>query len=255
MMRYLKNGYLAAIYAVFYIPIIILIVFSFNNSAFSLQWHGATLSWYQTLFSDYDLMHIAGNSLLVAVLAASIATCIGTLGAVALYRYQFFAKKSLTALVFILIVAPDLVMGIALLMLFYALHVSLGFWTLLLAHITFCLPFVVVVVTSRLEGSDKNLFEAAKDLGATDYIVFRRIILPMLVPAVIAGWLLSFTLSMDDVVISFFVTGPGFQILPLYIYSSVRVEVTPEINALCTIMFLLTIVLLAISQFVMRKRT
>jgi spermidine/putrescine transport system permease protein len=149
---------------------------------------------------------------------------------------------------------PDIVLGIALLILFASLSLPLGFWTLLLAHVTFCIPFVVVTVLSRISGFDRHLIEAARDLGATEFLTFRRIVLPLLAPAVAAGWLLSFTLSMDDVMVSFFVTGPTFEILPLKIYSMVRLGVTPEINALCTIMLGVTLTLILLAQLLLREK-
>ena len=145
-------------------------------------------------------------------------------------------------------------MGIFLLILFTSLHISLGFWTLLLSHITFCIPFVAVNVYARIIDLDKNIFEAARDLGANEFIIFIRILIPLLWPAIVTGWLMSFTLSLDDVIISFFVTGPDFQILPLRIYSLVRLGVKPEINALCSIMFGLTLLIAATTQLLLRKR-
>lgn len=142
-------------------------------------------------------------------------------------------------------------MGISLLILFFLLKMRLGFWSLLLSHITFCIPFVAVTVYSRLSGLDKNVFEAARDLGANDFMSFRRIIIPMLWPAILAGWLLSFTLSLDDVIISFFVTGPDFQILPLYIYSLVRIGLKPELNALCSVMFAITLFIVVLFQLIL----
>jgi spermidine/putrescine transport system permease protein len=144
-------------------------------------------------------------------------------------------------------------MGIALLLLFTFIKIKLGFFSLLLAHITFCIPFVVVTVYSRIINLDENIFEAAKDLGATDLAILWRIILPLLWPALVAGWLLSFTLSLDDVLISYFVAGPDFQILPLAIYSMVHVGVTPEINALCSVLFIFTLLFIIISQLLLRK--
>jgi spermidine/putrescine transport system permease protein len=134
------------------------------------------------------------------------------------------------------------------------MKISLGFFTLLFAHITFCIPFVAVTVYSRITGLDKNIFEAARDLGAKDFTIFLRIIIPLLWPAIIAGWLLSFTLSLDDVIISYFVTGPDFQILPLQIFSMVRLGVTPEVNALCSVMFTVTLFIVIISQLMLRKK-
>lgn len=242
------------VYGFLYTPIIVLIAYSFNDSAHSLLWHQFTLKWYQKLMVNSDLHIVALHSLVVGIVSATIATFLGTLGAVCLYRYHFLGKKILHSLIFILIISPDIVTGISLLILFSALKVPLGFWTLLLAHVTFCLPFVVVVIYSRLVGEDKNLFEAAKDLGATESIIFQKILVPLLWPAIVAGWLLSFTLSLDDVIISFFVTGPEFDILPLKIFSMVRVGIKPEINALCSVLFVLTLTIVICYQFLTRKR-
>ena len=254
MNRLARFSYLAVIYCFFYFPIILLIIYSFNNSTYSLLWHGFTLDWYKQLGDDSDLTVVALHSLEVGVLAASFATLIGTIAATCLYRYRFFGKHLLHGLLFVLIVSPDIVMGISLLILFFLLNMRLGFWSLLLSHITFCIPFVAVTVYSRLTGLDKNIFEAARDLGANDFMSFRRIIIPMLWPAILAGWLLSFTLSLDDVIISFFVTGPDFQILPLYIYSLVRIGLKPELNALCSVMFAITLFIVVAFQLVLPKK-
>lgn len=246
--------YLLLVYAFFYTPILLLIVNSFNQSQFSLVWHGFTWSWYQELFTDFDLWIAAWHSVFLGFAAATLATIIGMLAAVSLYRYHFFGRKFLNALVFILILSPEIVMGAALLILFTVLGLHLGFLSLLFAHVSFCVPFVIVTTYSRLISFDKNIFEAAKDLGATDAVIMRSIILPLLWPALFAGWLLSFTLSLDDVIISFFVNGPEFQILPLLIYSLVRAGIKPEINALCSVLFLVTVVLIVTSQLALRKK-
>lgn len=249
MNHFFKKTYVALVYFFLYAPIVVLIVYSFNQATFSSHWQGATLKWYGTLLHDHELLTVAGHSLIIGICAATTATVIGALGAFALFKYHFFGKKYLNGLIFILIVAPDLVFGISLLMLFALLKIQLGFWTLLISHITFCLPFVIVSVMARLSDLDKNIFDAARDLGANDFRIFITVILPLLAPALIAGWLLSFTLSMDDVIISFFVTGPTYQILPLYIYSLVHVGVTPEINALCTLLFVLMAALFFVLKF------
>jgi spermidine/putrescine transport system permease protein len=254
MKRLPVASYLTAIYLFFYIPIIILIVYSFNSSQYSLLWHGFSMRWYQELFSDSDLWISVMHSLLLGVSAATVAMCVGGLTAITLFRYDFFGRRLLYGLIFILILSPDIVMGISLLILFSLLKITLGFWSLLLAHITFCIPFVVVTVYSRIVSFDEYIFEAAKDLGAKDSVILRRIILPLLWPALAAGWLLSFTLSIDDVIISYFVAGPDFEILPLKIYSMVRLGVKPEINALCTVTFGLTLILIVISQLALRRK-
>ncbi len=252
--RITKLAYLILIYLFLYVPILVLITYSFNDSSFSLLWKGFTIKWYKSLLQNTDLQIVAFHSLTIGILSAIGATIIGTLTAVSLYRYKFFGKKLIHGLLFTLIISPDIVTGISLLILFSAVKIPLGFWTLLLSHITFCVPFVTVTVYSRLIGSDKNLIEAAKDLGATDSTILLRILIPLLWPAIIAGWLLSFTLSMDDVIISFFVTGPEFDILPLKIFSMVRVGVKPEVNALCSVMFVITLIIVLIYQLIAWKK-
>lgn len=248
-------SYLSLIYLFFYIPIVILIIYSFNNTQYSLLWHGFTWKWYQELFNDSDLWLATWHSFILGISAATFATFIGMLAAVSLYRYRFPGRNFLNGLVFILILSPEIVTGASLLILFTLLQLRLGFLTLLLSHISFCIPFVIVTVYSRLISFDKNIFEAAKDLGATDGLIFKRIILPLLWPALFAGWLLSFTLSLDDVIISYFVTGPEFEILPLRIYSMVRSGIKPEINALCSVLFGVTFIFIVLSQLALRKKT
>jgi spermidine/putrescine transport system permease protein len=249
-----KSLFFLLVFAFFYAPIFILIFLSFNNTKYSLLWHGFTWEWYRTLFQDTDLWIAAAHSLIIGLLAATLGSIIGLLAAISLYRYRFLGRQILNALIFILIISPDIVMGTALLILFSLGEIPLGFWTLLLAHITFCIPFVAITVYSRIIDIDANIFHAAQDLGASEFVILWRIIIPLLLPAILAGWLLSFTLSIDDVIISYFVAGPSFQILPLQIYSMVRLGINPEINALCSIVFLATILLVTLSQFILHKR-
>lgn len=249
-----RVSYMTLIYLFFYIPIITLIAYSFNDAQYSLVWHGFTWSWYSDLFHDSDLWMSALHSLALGLTAATLATAIGSLAAVTMYRYRFRGRNFLYGLIFILILSPEIVMGAALLILFTMLHLPLGFFTLLLSHTAFCIPFVIVTTYGRLVSFDKNIFEAAKDLGATDSMIFQKIILPMLWPALAAGWLMSFTLSLDDVIISYFVAGPEFDILPLRIYSMVRTGVKPEINALCTVLFCVTLALILLSQLALKKK-
>ncbi|MGL4860992.1 MAG: spermidine/putrescine ABC transporter permease PotC [Enterobacteriaceae bacterium] len=254
MGRLLRAGYLCLIYAYFYIPIIILIVNSFNASKFGINWQGFTTNWYNLLLNNDSLIQAAVHSVTIAVLSATFATLIGTLTAVALYRYHFRGKAFVGGMLFVVMVSPDIVMAISLLVLFMLVGLSLGFWSLLFSHITFCLPFVVVSVYARLKGFDVRMLEAARDLGASESVILRKIILPLAMPAVAAGWLLSFTLSMDDVVVSSFVTGPDYEILPLKIYSMVKVGVSPEVNALATILLVVSMVLVLTSQLIVRDR-
>lgn len=252
--HYSQPTYAFLVYLFLYFPIGIVVLFSFNNAVHSQLWHGFTWHWYKTLFHDSEIFTVALHSLTIGVLAASTATFLGTIAAVNLFRYRFHGKNFIHGLLFILIISPDIVMGIALLILYNFLSIPLGFWSLLLAHITFCLPFVAVTVYSRISTLNKNIIEAARDLGANDFAIFRKILIPLLAPAIIAGWLLSFTLSLDDVIISYFVSGASYEILPLKIYSLIKVGVKPEINALCSIMLCITLAVVIISQLALRKK-
>lgn len=254
MRKILKQFYIGIIYLFLYAPLLILIAYSFNSSKYAIGWQGFTLDWYKKLLSNQLILDAAFNSIIIAVLSSLAATIIGTLAAVAFYRYRFAGRKTLYTMVYSVMMSPDIVMGISLLMFFMFLGIKIGFLTLLLSHITFCLPFVVVTVYARISGFDPNVIDAAKDLGASEFNAFRLVILPMIMPAVIAGWLLSFTLSLDDVIVSFFVTGPSFEILPLKIYSMVRLGVKPEINALSTLLFAFTLITVTISQLLIKER-
>jgi spermidine/putrescine transport system permease protein len=244
--------YLTAVYLFLYLPIIVLVVCSFNTNKYGVSWQAGTLEWYRTLFSDDILIKAAQHSLFLALFSASIATVLGTLAAFGLHTYSFLGKPFFSSLMYIVVISPDIIMGISLLILFSLIGMPLGFFTLLLAHITFNLPFVMIIVFSRLSQLNQNLIFAAKDLGATEFQAFWNITLPALIPAIIAGWLLAFTLSLDDVVISFFVTGPDFQILPLILFSMARLGIKPEINALCALLFMVSLTVAFLSH-VMRK--
>ena len=188
--RLLRGGFMTAIYAYLYIPIIILIVNSFNSSRFGINWQGFTTKWYSLLMNNDSLLQAAQHSLTMAVFSATFATLIGSLTAVALYRYRFRGKPFVSGMLFVVMMSPDIVMAISLLVLFMLLGIQLGFWSLLFSHITFCLPFVVVTVYSRLKGFDVRMLEAAKDLGASKLQTFIRIIIPLTMPGIIAGCLL-----------------------------------------------------------------
>ncbi|MCW8348543.1 spermidine/putrescine ABC transporter permease PotC [Vibrio sp. ZSDZ65] len=254
MGRTAKFGFMTLVYAFLYLPIIVLIANSFNANKFGMKWGGLTTKWYHALFNNDSLMQAAWHSINVAVFSATAATLIGSLTAVALFRYQFKGKQAVSGLLFIVMMSPDIVMAISLLAIFLVMGVQLGFLTLLVAHITFCLPFVVVTVYSRLKGFDVKMLEAAKDLGASEWTILKQIILPLAKPAVAGGWLLSFTLSLDDVIVSSFVTGPTYEILPLKIYSMVKVGISPEVNALATIMLIVSLALVMTSQFLAREK-
>ncbi|KIL37281.1 ABC transporter permease [Cohnella kolymensis] len=245
--------YAALVYLFLYLPISILIMYSFNQSKLNAVWTGFTFDWYGKLFQNTAVLEAMKTSLTVAFINTIAATMIGTLAAVGMYRYHFRGKMALEGLVFLPIVIPEIVMGISLLALFSQLHVPLGFFTLVAAHITFSVPFVMVVVRARLAGFDKHIEEAAMDLGATPWQTFVKVTLPVIAPGVIAGALLTFTLSIDDVVISFFVAGPGSETLPLKIFSMVKFGVTPEINALSTLMLIVTLCIVFIAERIQQK--
>ncbi|MDL2313566.1 spermidine/putrescine ABC transporter permease PotC [Desulfovibrio sp. OttesenSCG-928-C14] len=254
MKRKFAYAYLWLIYAFLYIPILVVIIYSFNNAKYSTDWKGFTLKWYELLLKNQSLLDAALNSLLVAVCAATAATALGSLAALCLHRYKFGGKKLMQGSIYMLTISPDIVMGISLLIFFIAVNLELGFFTLLIGHITLSMPFVTLTVLARLSSFDDALIEAARDLGASETKALLYVMLPLTAPAVAAGWLLSFTLSLDDVLVSFFVTGPSFEVLPLKIYSMVRHGVKPDINALSAIMFSLTLVLVVLAQLLARPR-
>ncbi|AKO51232.1 spermidine/putrescine ABC transporter permease [Marinobacter psychrophilus] len=252
-MRWLPRTYLALIYLLLYIPIAVLVVFSFNDSRTGYSWGGLSLRWYESLFSNYAMMKALGNSLFLALTAATVSTLIGALTALALHRYRFRGKKALKGMLFVVMMSPEIVLAISLLGLFLLAGIQLGYVSLLLAHVTFCLPFVVITVMARLSGFDERLPEAARDLGASDFTMTRTVLIPAIMPALMAGWLLGFTLSMDDVVVSTFVSGPSYEILPLRIYSMVRVGLKPEVNALGTLLLVFSLVMLLLSQWILMR--
>ena len=253
MSRLLRNIFMFVVYAYLYIPIIILVTNSFNEDRYGLSWKGFSWNWYERLFNNDTLIQAAFHSVTIAFFAETLATIVGGLTAIALYRYRFRGKQAVSGMLFIVMMSPDIVMAVSLLALFMVVGISLGFWSLLLAHVTFCLPYVTVTIFSRLNGFDARMLEAAKDLGASEVTILRKIILPLALPAVVSGWLLSFTISLDDVVVSSFVSGVSYEILPLRIFSLVKTGVTPEVNALATIMIVLSLGLVILSQLVTRK--
>lgn len=238
--RILKYLYITAVYLVLYVPLIVTIIFSFNNSATADVWNGFTLKWYESLFTDKSLINAALRSLFLAATAATTATVVGTIIAIALHRYRFIGQKVVYGSLSIIMLSPEIIQGISLVMIFVILGIPLGFTTLLLSHTVFCFPFVTITVLARLRGVNRNLAESAADLGASDVDIVRFILIPLILPAVFAGWLMSFTLSIDDVIISFFVSGKHYEILPMKIYSMVRTGIQPDVNALCAALFFAT---------------
>ena len=228
---------LALGFAFLYLPIVILVIYSFNASRLVTVWGGWSLRWYFEFFNDEAMLDAAWMSLRVALTAATLATLLGTLAAVALSRGANFRGRTLfSGMLYAPLVMPEVITGLSLLLLFVALNVERGFWTVTIAHTTLTMCFVAVVVQSRLGSLDRNLEEAAMDLGAPPLRTFLAVTLPLILPAIAAGWMLAFALSLDDLVIASFTTGPGATTLPIRIYSEVRLGVKPEINAVCSIM-------------------
>ena len=253
MSGWLPRIYLALIYGLLYLPIGVLVVYSFNDAHTGYRWGGLSLRWYRALLTNDTLVQSMWNSLLLAFAAATLSTLIGTLTALALHRYRFRGRRLLQAMLFVVMMAPDIVLAISLLALFLVVGIKLGFVSLLLAHVTFCLPFVVITVAAGLSGFDDRLLEAARDLGARELTRMRTVLLPVIMPAVLAGWLLGFTLSLDDVVVSTFVSGPGYEVLPLRIYSMVRVGLKPEVNALGALLLAFSLLMLLLSQLLLTR--
>lgn len=238
-----------------YLPILVVVLYSFNPSKNSGMLTGFTLDWYARLFRNAEIARTLMNSLKIGGISVAAAGVLGTLAAVALARKHMRLQGFMEGLATLPIMIPEIVLGIALLTVFTFIGLEKGMLTMVLAHITFCVPYVFIIVKGRIAGIAPEIEEAARDLGANPIRVFLDITLPLIFPAVLAGMLLAFAMSLDDVVISFFVTGPGAQTLPLKIFSSLKVGVTPEINALCTVMLGVVFLFVAVSQRMRVSRT
>jgi putrescine transport system permease protein len=242
-------------FAFLYLPIVLLVVFSFNASKLVTVWAGFSTQWYAQLFRNQALMDAAWVTVRVGLLSATVATVLGTLAALAMTRYQRFHGRVLfSGMIYAPLVMPEVITGLSMLLLFVAIGFDRGFWTLTIAHITFTMCFVAVVIQSRLASFDRSIEEAALDLGATPFATFFQVTLPVIAPAVFSGWVLAFTLSLDDLVISSFTSGPGATTLPMKIYSQVRLGVTPEINAACTILIGIVATGVLIASIISRRQ-
>lgn len=249
-----RNIFIAIILFFLYVPIFAVILFSFNTSEMNIVFEGFTLQWYGSFFKNRTLMESLYNTLIIAVSSTAISTIIGTLGAVGLSRFEYKGKKIVDILLYVPIVIPEIVLGVAMLSIYTLINVPLGLFAMTVAHITFCIPFVVISVRARLAGFDKYLEEAAMDLGANRFKTFMKITLPLIMPGVISGATLSLSLSLDDVVISFFCSGPGSQTLPLKILEMVKHGVSPEVNALSTIITLVIVAAISLNTYSQTKK-
>jgi len=248
-------AYSLAILAFLYLPLLILTLYSFNTSRINAVWTGFTFNWYISLLHNTRVIEALTNSIIIAAISTFISTVLGTMAALALNRYTYKYKAVINGLLYLPILIPEIVMGLSLLVLFSQTSIPLGKTTLILAHITFCLSFVIITVNARLEGMHKDLEQAASDLYATPWQTFRYITFPLALPGIIAGALIAFTLSIDDFVISFFVAGPNSTTLPLYVYAMVKRGISPEINALSTALMFATISLIIIAQVLQPQHT
>ncbi|MBK8906204.1 MAG: ABC transporter permease [Anaerolineaceae bacterium] len=241
------------IFLFLYIPILILIIYSFNDGSQIGLWTGFSLRWYGELFQNQSVLDALKLSLWVALWSTLISTFLGTLTALALERHNFWGKVTYDAILYLPVIIPDIVMALSTLLFFVVLGVALSRYTILIAHVAFNISFVAIVVRARLADMSSTLEEAAADLGANEWQTFHRVTLPLLMPGVISGALLAFTLSLDDFVITFFVAGPGSTTLPVRVYSMIRFGLTPEVNAVSTLMFLGSTLLVIISLVLQRR--
>ncbi len=252
--RFLDNLVITLVFIFLFLPILVLILFSFNTSELNIVFEGFTLHWYKDLFSNRSLLEALLNTLIVAGVSTIISTIIGTMSAYGLYKYDFKGKKLINELLYVPIVLPEIVLGIALLCIYTLMKLELGMFTLILAHISFSIPFVIISVRSVLSSMDPNLEKAAADLGADEMTTFMKVILPSLLPGVMSGAQLAFSLSLDDVGISYVTAGPGSNTLPLHIYSIIKTGVTPDVNALISLMLLAIFTVLTISMIINLKK-
>lgn len=247
-MKRLLNLHAFLVYGFLYAPIAVLVLFSFNRDSRNVRWSGFTLEWYFKLFNNVPLQRALWTSLKVGLLATFIASVLGTLAALALTRYQFKGRSAVTALVFLPMAVPEIVMGTSLLTFFVSMGFGLNFWTVVASHIAFCVGYTTATIRSRLQGTSFVYEEAAADLGATPWQTFWLVTLPRIWPGILSGAMLAFTLSFDDFVVTFFTAGIGSGTLPLKIYSMVKFGVTPEVNAISTIALSVTLAVLFLYQ-------
>lgn len=252
--KFLDNLCLILVFTFLFLPILVLVVFSFNTSKLNIVFEGFTLYWYKDLFNNKLLMGALFNTLLVAGISTIVSTIIGTISAYALKKFDFSLKKLINELLYIPVVLPEIVLGISLLCVYTLLKLELGMFTLILAHISFSIPYVIISVRSVLDGMDPNLEKAASDLGASKLKTLWYITIPTLLPGILSGAQLAFTLSLDDVVVSYFTAGPNSNTLPLHIYSMIKTGVTPNVNALITILLLIIFTILTLSMLVSLRR-
>lgn len=247
MKKVFSKIYLALIFLFLYAPIAVLIIYSFNDGKTTV-WKGFTLKWYKELFADELIMQSLGNTLLVAALAATAATILGTAAAIGINNFRSKQRKLILTASNIPIINPEIVTGVSLMLMFtfvgVLMNFEMGFWTVLVSHIAFCTPYVILNVTPKLRQMDNSIYEAALDLGCNKWQAFTKVVLHEIMPGIISGFLISFTYSLDDFVITYFTRGSKFQTLPIQIYTMLRKRISPKINALSTLLFLTILIIL-----------
>jgi spermidine/putrescine transport system permease protein len=252
--RRLFAGWTALVLIFFYLPIAVLILFSFNESRLNIQWTGFTLAWYEKLWHDAVLMRAAQNSLIVATVSTAISVVLGTGGAWLLHRYRYHAANLVETLVFLPMIVPEVIMGVSLLILFVQIGLQLGYTTIVISHVTFSFPFVMAAVQARLAGLDPSLEEAALDLGATPLRAFSNVLVPFLMPAILSGALMAFTLSLDDLIVTYFTASARTATLPIVIFGKVKKGLDPSLNAISTVLIAVTVLALFVTE-ALRKRS
>jgi spermidine/putrescine transport system permease protein len=241
------------VFLFFYLPIAVLVLFSFNQSKLNVVWTGFTLDWYAKLWNDTVLIRALQNSLIVAGGGTAISLVLGTAGGWLLHRYRYRAGATLQTLVFLPMIVPDVILGVSLLILFVTIGLQLGYTTIVISHVTFCFPFVMAAVQARLAGLDPGLEEAALDLGATPVQAFTKVLVPYLMPAILAGGLMAFTLSLDELIVTWFTASAGTRTLPLEIFGRVKKGLDPSLNAISTVFIVVTVAALAITEALRRR--
>lgn len=244
------NLYLVIIFLLMYLPIGVVIVFSFNEAKLPVRFTGFSLKWYQELMGDSAMLQALVNSLILGAASCFVSAVIGTFGAVGLSRLHLKSKGILEYISILPLMIPEIILGMVLMAFFYMLNLPFGMLTLLIGHTVFCVPYILMEVKARLVGMDPSFEEAARDLGASSMRAFFDITLPLIMPAVVSGSLLAFAMSMDDVVISIFINGPKLSTLPIKVYTQIKTGVTPEVNALCTIMLAFTVIVLLLYSLI-----
>lgn len=252
MSRKLLAGWTAVTMAFLYLPIAILVGYSFNTSRLNILWEGFTLQWYKEIWRDAVLVRALRSSLWVASISTLLSVVLGTTGAWLLHRYRFRGGRLWQTLIYVPMLVPEVIMGVSLLILFVVIHLQLGFTTIIISHVTFCFPFVLVAVQARLAGLDPSLEEAALDLGATPAVAFRKVLVPYLMPAIVSGALMAFSLSLDELIVTYFTASAGSRTLPLEIFGRIKKGLDPTLNAISTVFVLFTVVLVVFSEIVKR---